>query len=434
MNYRPLLIGCCLALASCHAIADEWPRWLGPTGDSLWDVKGLVRSFPKAGPKVVWRAEIANGYSGPSVSQGKVYVMDYKISAGELTANPGGRSKLSGQERLRCYDAATGKDLWTYAYDEPLDLSFPNGPRCSPVIDEGVVYGLGAEGHLTAINAETGKLVWEKELKKEYKCESPIWGYAATPLVVGNAIYTLAGGPGSAVVALDKKTGKELWHALETKDIGYAPPVMNRRDGKDELIVWHSEAINGLDPATGKVHWSQPFTTLYGMSIMAPRKVGDAFFIGAMGKKSMLVKPGPDKAEVIWEGEPNESIFPKNGTPIFHDGHLYGCDTDGDFRCVNATTGKRLWTTLDVIGGKKLSSGTFFAARTQDIWVLFNDIGELILAEVSPAGYKELARAKVLDATTLSMGRNVAWAHPAFVGTNVLVRNDRELVCLSLAP
>jgi outer membrane protein assembly factor BamB len=433
IGMRTFLMISIFACATAPLIAEDWPQWLGARGDSTWNDTGLVTKFPAAGPKVVWRAPVANGYSGPAVAAGKVFVMDYQIASGTLGTNPGGRNPLTGKERVICVDEKTGKELWAHGYDCPINLSFPNGPRCSPVVVDGVVYALGAEGHLSAMTVNDGKLVWEKELKKEYKCESPIWGFAATPLLHEGTLYTLAGGSGSAVVALDAKSGKEKWRALDTKDIGYAPPVMTKRAGKDELIVWHSESLNGLDPATGKVRWTQAFAAAYGMSIMAPRVTPEGIFIGAMMKKSMLVKPEDGKTTVVWDGVPQNSMSPKNGTPVVVGDYFYGCDMDGDLRCVKLATGERMWSTLDIMNKKKASSGTFFMARTPQQWVIFNDSGELILADLTPEGYKENARAKILSADTPSMGRTVVWSHPAFANKCVFARNDKELICVSLA-
>lgn len=428
-----LLVSAVLAVTTATLAAEDWPQWLGPRADSTWNDTGLITKFPAEGPKVLWRAPVANGYSGPSVADGKVFVMDYQVASGTVDANPGGRTAISGKERVVCIDEKTGRQLWAHAYNCPLNLSFPNGPRCSPVIDGGMVFSLGAEGHLSAVSVKDGKVVWEKELKKEYQCESPIWGYAATPLVRGELLYTLAGGKDTAVVALNKKTGKEVWRALTTKDIGYAPPVMTKTNGREELLAWHSEALNGLDPLTGKVLWSQAFAATYGMSIMAPRVTGEGIFIGAMGKKSMMVKPGDNRAEVVWDGTPQTGLSPKNGTPVVVDGYLYGCDTDGELRCFKAATGERVWSSMEIMNNKKAGSGTFFMARTPQQWVIFNDVGELILADLSPAGYKEFSRAKIVDPLTPSMGRTVVWSHPAFANQCVFVRNDKELVCVSLA-
>ena len=430
---KPLVLLACLSCSTAPLIAEDWPHWLGVRGDSTWNDTGLVTKFSSSGPRIVWKAPVANGYSGPAVAGGRVIVMDYQIATGVLEANPGARTALTGKERVVCLDEKSGKQQWVHAYDCPINLSFPNGPRCTPSIADGLVVSLGAEGHLSALNVADGKVAWEKELKKEYKCDSPIWGYAASPLVEGGLVYTLAGGSGSAVVALELKTGKEVWRALDTKDIGYAPPVLTKRDGKDELIIWHSEALSGLDPATGKVRWSQPFSPSYGMSIMAPRVTKDGIFVGAIMKKSMMAKPGDGKAEVVWEGDANTSLSPKNGTPVVVGDYFYGCDMDGDLRCVKTSTGERAWSTLEIMGNKKAGSGTFFMVRTPQQWVIFNDSGELILADLSPTGYKEASRAKILSADTPSMGRTVVWSHPAFANKCVFARNDKELICVSLA-
>ncbi len=430
---KTLLTLTLLVCAPATLTAEDWPQWLGARGDSTWNDTGLITRFAAEGPKIVWRAPVANGYSGPAVAGGKVFVMDYQIATGKLDANPGGRTALTGKERVVCLDEKTGRQLWVHAYDCPINLSFPNGPRCSPVVADGLVYALGAEGHLSALAVSDGKPAWEKELKQEYKCDSPIWGYAATPLVHGGLLYTLAGGSGSAVVALEAKSGKEKWRALETKDIGYAPPVMTKREGKEELVIWHSEALNGLDPATGKIRWTQAFAAAYGMSIMAPRVTNEGIFIGAMMKKSMLVKPGDGKATVAWDGVPSNSMSPKNGTPVVVGDYFYGCDMDGELRCVKLTTGERMWSNLDIMSKKKSGSGTFFMAHTPQQWVIFNDSGELILADLKPTGYQEAARAKILSADTPSMGRTVVWSHPAFANKCVFARNDKELVCVSLA-
>ncbi len=412
--------------------AGDWPQWLGAEGDSRWEQAGLVEKFPAGGPKVVWRAPVANGYSGPAVAGGKVYVMDYQIATGVVDANPGGRTKLTGKERVVCLDEKTGKQLWAHSYDSVLDVSFPNGPRCTPSVVGGKVYALGGSGHLAALDAATGKVVWEKDLIKTYGGEIPIWGVAGSPLVKDGVVYAIPGGKGSAVVALDAATGKELWKAGDTVNMGYAPPVLWQRGGKSELLAWLPDALHGLDPASGKIRWSQPFKPAYGMSIMAPRAIGDTVFVGGMGKKSMLVKPADGRVEIVWEGQPNQSIHPKNGTPVVEDGVLYGCDTEGECLAVKAVDGSRLWGSMAIMGNQKRPSGTFFMARANQYFVIFNDLGELILAQLTPEKYTELDRAKVLEPTTPSMGRTVVWCHPAFANGCVFVRNDKEMLCLSL--
>ena len=434
MKFLPRTTALMLLLTPAVLPADDWPQWLGAKGDSHWNETGLLARFPAAGPVVKWRVPVRWGYSGPAVAAGKVFIMDYDITEGTPDANPGGRTKIQGKERVRCFESATGKELWTHAYDAPYELSFPAGPRCTPTVDGDLVYSLGAEGMLTCLAVADGKLVWEMDLKKSYQVSSPIWGFASHPIVAGDLVIVKPGGEGTTVAALDKKTGKEVWRALTSKEPGYAPAVLINHGGKEQIILSHGEALNSLDPLTGKVYWTVPFVPSYGMAIMAPRLAGDFLVMGGMGKKSIGLKLKADQTtpEIAWEGTPKTGLSPKNSTPVVDGGLVFGCDADGELRCFDPATGTRLWTTTAVLGSTP-GSGTFFAVKASPHWVLFNELGELILADLTREGYKETGRAKILEPTSPGMGRKVVWTHPAFAEKAVFVRNDVELVCVSLA-
>ena len=434
MKFLPRTTALMLLLTPAVLQADDWPQWLGAKGDSHWNETGLLARFPAAGPVVKWRVPVRWGYSGPAVAAGKVFIMDYDITEGTPDANPGGRTKIQGKERVRCFESATGKELWTHAYDAPYELSFPAGPRCTPTVDGELVYSLGAEGMLTCLAVADGKLVWEMDLKKSYQVSSPIWGFASHPIVAGDLVIVKPGGEGTTVAALDKKTGKEVWRALTSKEPGYAPAVLINHGGKEQIILSHGEALNSLDPLTGKVYWTVPFVPSYGMAIMAPRLAGDFLVMGGMGKKSIGLKLKADQTtpEIAWEGTPKTGLSPKNSTPVVDGGLVFGCDADGELRCFDPATGTRLWTTTAVLGSTP-GSGTFFAVKASPHWVLFNELGELILADLTREGYKETGRAKILEPTSPGMGRKVVWTHPAFAEKAVFVRNDVELVCVSLA-
>jgi outer membrane protein assembly factor BamB len=416
------------------ARADDWPQWLGPQRDSVWRETGIMKTFPKEGPPVKWRMPISGGYAGPAVAEGRVFVLDYD-AAGDRNADDGGtRTKLTGKERILCFDATTGKQLWKHEYDCKYDISYPIGPRCTPTVSGGKVYALGAMGDLTCLAAGDGKVLWTKNLPREYQAEVPQWGYSGHPLVDGKQLYCFAGGDGSTVVALDKDTGKELWRSLSAP-IGYAPPVLVKAGGVQQLLIWHAEALNGLDPATGKVFWSIELKPDYGMSIMTPRKLGDYVFVGGVGGHGMLVKLAADKpaAEVAWRGKPNNAVYPVNSTPFLEDGYIYGVDQDSNLRCVKMEDGQRLWATLvPTVGAERDKSGTAFLVKNGDLFYLFNETGHLIIARLSPKGYDELARAKILEPTSKAFGRDVVWSHPAFANRCVYARNDKELVCVSL--
>src|SRR5262245_13400979 len=247
-----LLVVICVAGVSW---ADDWPRWQGPRGDGVWREAGILKKFPAGGPKVLWRREIGGGFTGPAIAGGKVYVMDRQGEQFAKGKEAPTKAGLRGSERILCLDAADGKLLWKHEYVCLYTIRYARGPRTTPVVHGGKVYTLGAMGDLFCLDAAGGKVLWSKNLAKEYKTKPPVWGYAAHPLVDGDTLYTLAGGDGSAVVALDKDSGKERWRALTVEEVGYAPPVMIEAGGQRQLIVWHTEALNSLNPKTGEVLW-----------------------------------------------------------------------------------------------------------------------------------------------------------------------------------
>ena len=427
--------------------ADDWPQWLGPKRDGMWREAGVAARFPAGGPKVLWRMPLAGGYSGPSVADGRVYVMDReraKDAAGKpLRAT---RDGFPGNERVLCFDAAKGTLLWKHAYDCPYTISYPSGPRTTPLVAEGRVYTLGAMGDLRCLDAASGEPRWTRNLARDFKLEAPpVWGWAAHPLLDGDLLYCLVGGEGSAVVAFHKDTGKEVWRALTTEEIGYSPPVIYEAGGKQQLFVWLSDSLNSLDPATGKLYWTQPYPAdgppqRPAVNIITVKRLGDLIFLSTYYHGPMMLKLDADKpgATVIWRGKSNNPAKPDGlhslmASPVLKDGYVYGVCANGELRCLKADTGEQLWQMYAATGGKKTDCATAFLVPQGDRFVLFNDQGDLILAELSPAGYTETDRAHILDPVQEARGRTVVWSHPAFAQRCVFARNDREIVCLSLA-
>lgn len=427
-----------LALPLFKASAADWPQWLGPDRASVWQERGIVETFPADGLNVKWRIPIGLGYSGPAVADGKVYVLDYELKSGKIANSPGSRSKLEGQERVVCFDADSGNVKWTYSYNREYELSYASGPRCTPTVNDGRVYALGGHGDLTCLDAESGDVVWKKELAKEYDAPTPIWGFAAHPLVEGNLLYCIVGGEGSVAVAFDKRTGKEVWRALSANEQGYCPPTMIEHAGVKQLLIWHPEALNGLNPRTGEVYWSVDLKPAYGMSVTAPRKVGSYLYASAIGSIGALVKldDGKPAAEIEWRGKSKDSVYCCNSTPHIVDGVIYGNDCQvGSLMAVRLDTAERLWETFKPTSGgtRRASHGTAFIVRHQDRFFLFSETGDLILANLSKDGYHEISRFHVVDPTNECFGRDVVWSHPAFANKSVYARNDKELVCVSLA-
>jgi outer membrane protein assembly factor BamB len=422
----------CLALP---ARGDDWPQWLGPQRDGVWRETGILDKFPEGGPAVKWRAKVHGGYAGPAVAGGRVFVTDY-VTTGDQTPNPTGRNRLDGTERVLCFAAADGKLLWKHEYDCPYNLSYPAGPRATPAEDGGKVYTLGAEGNLLCLDAARGTVLWSRALKKDYKVATPMWGFAGQPLVDGQKLICLVGGAGSVVVAFDKDTGKELWRSLAAREPGYGAPTLIEAGGKRQLVVWHAESINGLDPETGKVYWSVPLEPNYGMAIAMPRQRGDYLFASGIMGKAVLLKLAADRpaAEEVWRGTGTTALYCVNSTPFLEGNYLYGVDQPGQLRCVKLATGERVWETFaPTTGSRTANAGTAFLVKNGDRFFLANEKGDLIIARLSPKGYEEVSRAHLLEPTGTAFGRPVVWSHPAFAGRCVFARNDKELVCVSLA-
>jgi len=438
MDRRILLPLAALLFAVAAARADDWPQWMGPNRDGVWRETGIVETFPPGGPIVKWTAPVGAGYAGPAVAGGKVYVLDRVLADG--VSNPDNQfstNPVNGKERVLCLDAADGKQLWKHEYDCVYRISYASGPRCTPTVAGGKVYTLSAMGDLFCLDAAKGTVLWSKDFKKDYKAKTPMWGFTSHPLVDGNKLFCVVGGEGSVAVAFDKDTGKELWRALSAVEQGYCPPTLIEAGGKRQLLIWDAEKLNSLDPGTGKGYWAVPLEPQNKMSIAAPQKSGDYLYACGVGGKAVLLKLAADKpaATEVWRGEKKTAVYTVNMTPIVDDGTIYGVDATGELRAVKLATGERLWETYaPVAGGERpTQTGTAFLVKNGDRYFIFNEKGELIIAKLSPKGYEEVSRAHLLDPTSTAWGRTLVWSHPAFADKCVFARNDKELVCYSLA-
>jgi outer membrane protein assembly factor BamB len=436
---RAILVGS-LLLSSLAASADDWPQWMGPQRDNIWREDGLLESFPPEGLKVRWRTPIAGGYAGPAVVGNRVFVTDY-VTQDNVKVDNFNHQTFTGHERVLCLDEGNGRVVWRREYPVQYSISYPAGPRCTPIVHQGKVYTLGAEGNLLCLNATTGKVVWEKDLKSVYQTKSAVWGYAGHPLIDGQKLLTLAGGPGSHLVALDKDTGAEIWRAQTIKEQGYCPPTIIEAAGCRQLINYSPSAVLALNPDDGKLLWSVPYEATSGSIIMSPVRSGDYLFCGGYNNKNLLLRLAKDKpgAEVVWRDLRRAAISPVNVQPFVDNGTLYGFDQNGEMMAIAIPSGRRIWTSTAPIDGKRpASNATAFivkqgSAKDGSRYWLFNDLGELIIAELSPAGYKELARSKpILEQTNTAFGRDVVWCMPAFANRRLYVRNDKECVCVEL--
>ena len=432
--------------------ADDWPQWLGPQRDGVWREMGILDRFPKGGPKERWRMPVGGGYSGPAVADDRVYLSDRKLAEGAKNSDdPFKTPRVGGEERLWCFNEADGKVLWQKSYPCTYQLSYAAGPRATPTVSDGKVYLLGAMGDLHCYDAKTGADVWAKNFvtDKAYNAPVPLWGFAAHPLIDGDNLICLVGGPGSVVVAFDKNTGAEKWRQLsmDSEQIGYAPPMIYTVGGVRQLIIWTPEAINSLDPATGTVYWSQPFKLKANLSIPTPRLDGDQLFVTSFYNGAMMLKlttaNGKPAAQMLWKGKgrgesPQQtdtlhSIMP---TPYIKDSYIYGVCSYGQLRCLKESDGSRVWEDLRATGDVKEPTERWanaFLTPHEDRYFLFNEKGDLIIAHLTPKGYEEIDRAHLIEPTNHAAGRSVVWSHPAYANKSIYVRNDKEMAVFSLA-
>ena len=424
---------------------EDWPQWMGADREGIWQERGILEKFPHGGPEVMWRTPINHGYSGPAVVGERVYVMDRKLSdPAKSPDSPFERGEIPGNERVLCLSATDGKIIWEHAYDCQYTVSYASGPRTTPTVDGDRVYTVGAEGDLLCLSASDGELRWKHNFKQLFGIKAPTWGFTSAPLVDGNLLICLAGGNGSTAVAFDKLTGEQKWSNLSTKEPGYAPPKIITHSGRRLLIIWHPQSVNALDPQSGEIHWAVDWPLRSGLSISTPRLHGDLLFLSCFYNGSMMLKLQDDHSvpEILWRTEKasenparTEHLNGIMSTPVLVGGHIYGVCSYGEFRCLEAISGERLWDTLKPIAlDRPTRWGNAFITPQAERFFLFTEKGDLVIANLSPEGYEEIDRAHLIGPDGVDLRqRKVVWSHPAYARRCCFVRNDSEIICVSLA-
>ncbi len=430
------LLGCVFSRPAC---GDDWPQWNGPTRDGILRERGIRSVIPPEGLPKLWSQPIHSGYSGPAVAGGRVYVTDYVRRAGRVANDPGTRDRLEGTERVLCFDARSGRPLWKHAYDRSYAVSYGGGPRATPVIHDGRVYTVGAEGNLICFDAENGTVLWQSDFHQDFQADTPLWGHAATPLIHGDSLICLVGGPGSLVVSFDRRTGTVQWRSLTAEETGYCSPVIVHAGGTEQLMIWDPTTIHSLRPDNGQEYWQHPLRPGYGMSILPPVTSGPFMFVSGEGDASVLLRldENEPKASVVWTGGPRTSMSLATSGAIFEDGWIYGCDCRaGALVCVRAADGKRMWqTTAPTSGGDRRRGrryGSAFLIRTENSWLIFSDTGDFISADLSPDGYRETGRFHAIDPGEQIWSDQVVWMYPAISDGRLFLRNNRQLVCYDI--
>ncbi len=411
--------------SSLFVFSQEWPDWRGPNRDGIWNETGIVEKFASKHIAHKWSVPVSSGYSGPTVAQGRVYITDRLETPTEL-------------ERVHCFDEKTGKQIWSYQYECEYEFGYPAGPRTSVVINEGKAYSFGAMGDLICFNAKDGKLIWKKDLNKEYEINMPTWGLSATPLIVQDKIIVqLSGNDNACVVAFNKNSGLEIWRNLGDR-AGYSAPVLIEKNGTQVVVVWTENSLSGLNPKNGKVHWRFPWKVRSGMSISTPVLYENHIFVSCFYSGSLMVNLGEDytTAKKVWQrcGESErktDALHCVMNTPVIIDDYIYGVDSYGELRCLKFATGDRIWKDQTAVKRERWAN-IHFTQNNDKIW-MFNEQGELIISQLSPKGFKEISRAKLIEPTNKQLPRGVAWAHPAFANKHIFIRNDKKLICADLS-
>ena len=376
-------------LPAAPSPAADWPQWRGLHRNGISAESGWA---PNSNPRRVWSAQVGEGFSSVAVAGGRVYTM----------GNSGGK------DWIHCLNAATGKPVWQYTF--PASSGDYGGPRATPTVSGGKVYTLNRHGQAHCINAATGKLVWQADVARLLSAERPTWGFAGSPLILGSlALYNV----GTAGAALNKETGRLVWGS-GPKTAGYSSPVLFSAAGKRGVALFVAWGIVAVNPDDGKPLWQFPWDTRHDVNAADPQFAGDSVFISSnYGRGAALLRLGKGNPSVAWENRNMKNHF---NTSVLLNGYLYGND-ENTLKCIELKSGDERWRL------RGIGKGGLIAANGK--LIILSERGELIFANASPAGYKELARANVM--------RGTCWTHPVLADGFIYCRSQEgELVCVDV--
>ena len=404
-----MAVGSVAIVLACGAVrAADWPRFMGPNGNGTVQDANVARTWPKGGPPVLWQVKLGAGFGGPAIADGKVYVLDRITQRADL---------------LRVFDLKTGKELWSSSYRAPGRVSHP-GSRSTPSVDGEHVYTFGTFGHLHCFSTKTRKVVWSKETTR-MGARRGGWGFAQSPLVVGNLVIVSVQSPMRGLAAINKRTGKPVWGSAPIGGSDcYSSPMLARIGGVEQVVMFQNGVVAGVAPANGKILWKY---TGYTNKRPIPNPVvlpdGRIFITGGYGGGCAMIRVTKSGsrftvAELFKDKRSGSKVPPA----LFYDGHIYSNTEIGDgLQCMSAD-GEVKWK-----AGRKLSLSLGSLIIADDlIFVLGGSSGVLHLVEASPEGFKELARAKLL-------GGKEIWAPMALSDGMLVIRDQQQMKCLNVA-
>jgi outer membrane protein assembly factor BamB len=384
----------------------DWPQFRGPQRNGISPEKGLVQTWTKNGPPLVWEMEVGEGFSGPVVAGNRLILFH----------------RVGDEDVVQCLDADTGKKRWKFKYATAYqdEIGKGDGPRSAPVIAGKRVYTLGAQGQLHCLELDSGKKVWARSINDDYNVKKNFFGVGTTPLVEGNLLLVNVGGKKAGIVAFARDTGKEVWKATNA-GASYSSPVAATIDGTRHVIFFTREGVVSLDPKEGTVRFQKRWRSRSAASVNAatPVVVKDHVFISASYETgALLLKVSKDSAKEVWKSD--EVLSNHYETSIYHNGFLYGMDgrqeSGAQLRCVEFKTGKVRWTREGFgCGSMLLADGKL---------IILTEAGDLVLLEPTPAAYREKARASILT--------DPCRAPIALANGRLYLRDNKKLICLNL--
>ncbi len=434
----------CLVCTVCanSAIASDWTQWSGNDRQGNWNESGILDRFPEGGLKPTWAVKIGSGYSGPVVANGRVFVTDYRPQPETQT--------LEALERLLCLDEESGDIIWQHEWQTHYRRqmhSYATGPRATPLVDNDLVYTLGATGRIHCTDALTGKVIWEHDALEAFDAQVPIFAMSASPIAWKGTVIFACGGADGLIRALDKTTGKEKWKSLPASyDLPYSAPEIFEISGTPQLVQWHKEKLSAMNPDDGTILWEVPFSAKSNMALGRPVWLpGDRLLVSGFYDGSMLVKAGTNSAEMLWKNggsgerpKQTKSLHAVITTPIVKGDHFYGTCSYGELRGLQLSDGERVWENTELT--RQGRWGSMFWVKNMDRYFVNNDLGELMIIRFSPDGPELIDRAKLIEPDTqCGYGPRrfgdalVNWVMPAYANKHVIIRNDHEIRRVSLA-
>jgi outer membrane protein assembly factor BamB len=379
----------------------SFPQFLGPGRTNFVDGAHLPQGWTATRPEEVWRHPIGSGWSGFAVAGIRAVTQEQR---GE-------------QELAVCYNLLDGQVLWAHTNTVRFaeELGGP-GPRATPTLQDNRVYAVGAAGTLDCLDLSTGERIWTVETLKNPGAENLTWGKSNSPLVMDDLVVVTGGGAGPLLMAFDRDTGTPIWEG-GNGSASYASPVLASLNGQNQLLTVNAKSVSGHDPANGRVLWqydwpgstpkvSQPVA-------VAPDKVfiSSGYGIGAvLLQLTAAEENGPFSIREVWR---NRNMKTKFTNVAVREGFVYGLD-EGILACIELETGNRRW--------KEGRYGHGQLLLVENVLLIQLESGSVALVEASPDQHREIARWPALKSKT--------WNNPALAGLYLLLRNDREAICL----